>query len=174
MVETASRLMSERPREWPTIAVVARAMNMSRTTAYYYFQGQDGFVEAARWWVVEQLTQALDLSESNPSSFGAFVRFALTHPHAVKLLVDQLLSPAQNAEKSRAWGALIDAAQKSLANAYPAEVVDSGVHMAWLLGGAALGPVILFNSLGASEDSERIAARFQGEQHRLLEMSVVP
>src|ERR1700752_2067815 len=54
MIETAVRLISEKGVEALSIAALARATGVNRTTVYYHFENREALIAAVKAWSSEQ------------------------------------------------------------------------------------------------------------------------
>jgi AcrR family transcriptional regulator len=168
MILTALRLTAERQGQIPSIAVVAHAMKMNRTTAYYYFQSPESLRAAIKAWTVDRLIECLALPDLDPGCMGSLIRFVLEQPYAVNLLQDDLVAPAKAGEGFARWDELVEAMQEALRAAYPGAIVDAEVHVAWMLAGAFNGPRMLQRQSNQDVSPARIVERFRSEERRLI------
>jgi AcrR family transcriptional regulator len=168
MVVTAFQLVARQGGRLPTIAVLAHAMRMNRTNAYYYLSSQSALLMAMNAWTVGRLIECLTLPALAPECVGGFVGFVLEQPDAIRLLLQDLLAPAGVRDDLLLWPQLVDAMRQALAMAYPGQSADAEVHVAWLLAGAVTGPRLLQIHSLRDKTRHRIVERFSAEAHRLI------
>src|SRR5215471_7841591 len=80
MIETAVRLISENGLDSLSIAGVARAMGINRTTVYYHFDSRETLIEAVKAWSSAQLGKAFSAPASQQSRIDYITRFVLENP----------------------------------------------------------------------------------------------
>ncbi len=173
MIATALRIVGERNGRLPSIAVLAHAMKMNRTTAYYYFQSPEVLLTAIKVWTFEQLVECLALPELNPDCMGQLVSFVLENPFAIGFLMDDLASIVSEKTIQSRWSELVDAMRRALQHAYPDAIVDAEVHIAWVLAGALSGPRLLQQVSKQDASLARIVERFRAEERRLIPCGVL-
>jgi AcrR family transcriptional regulator len=168
LIETAVRLISEKGVDSLSIAAIARAMRINRTTVYYHFESREALIDAVRLWSSEQLAGGLSLAAPQQERIDFITRFVLQHPELIKLWIDDFISKGDIRTRYPFWDALVQGIAATFAARMPAENMDAEVYCVILLAGAIIGPRVFKNSVEPSSDIESVVKRFRLEQQRLL------
>jgi AcrR family transcriptional regulator len=168
MIETAVRLIAEKGVDSLSIAAIARAMRINRTTVYYHFASREALIEAVRVRSGEQLAKGLSLAAPQQERIDFITRFVLQNPELIKLWIDDFISTGDIRTRYPSWDALVQGIAATFAARMPAQTVDAEVYCVILLAGAIVGPRVFKNSVDPSSDSETVVKRFRLEQQRLL------
>jgi AcrR family transcriptional regulator len=168
MIETAVRLISEKGVDSLSIAAIARAMRINRTTVYYHFESREALLEAVRHWSAEQLAKGLSLAAPQQERMDFITRFVLENPELIKLWIDDFISAGDIRTRYPFWDALVDGIAATFADRVPGEKVDAEVYCAILLTSAIVGPRVFKNSVSPSSDIETVVERFRLELQRQL------
>ena len=168
MIEIAVRLISEKGIGSLSIAAVARAMGINRTTVYYHFESRESLLEAVRLWSSEQLAKGLSLAVPQQARMDFITRFVLENPELIKLWIDDFISAGDIRTRYPLWDTLVDGMAATFAARMPNERVDAEVYCVMLLTSAIVGPRVFKNSVDPSSDIETVVQRFRLEQQRLL------
>jgi AcrR family transcriptional regulator len=168
MIETAVRLISEKGANSLSVAAIARAMGINRTTVYYHFESREALLEAVRHWSSEQLAKGLSLAIPQQERMDFITRFVLENPELIKLWIDDFISVGDIRSRYPSWDALVDGMAASFAARLPDETVDAEVYCVVLLTSAIIGPRVFRNSVDPASDIETVVKRFRLEQQRLL------
>ena len=83
MIETAVRPIAERGVDSLSIAAVARAMGINRTTVYYHFDSRDRLIAEVKAWSSSQLAEAFSANQPRPDRIEHIYRFVLENPDLV-------------------------------------------------------------------------------------------
>jgi len=169
MIETAARLISRHGLDSLSIAGVARAMGINRTTVYYHFDSRDTLVQAVKAWSSAQLASAFNAPDSQQNRIDYITRFVLENPELIKLWIDEFISAGDIRGSYPHWDALVDGIRKDLVGGSSASAVDAEVFCVILLTGAIIGPRVFKNRVRPDEDTDTIVRRFRLEQQRWLE-----
>src|SRR3546814_8405327 len=86
MIETAVRLISEKGVGSLSMAALARAMRINRTTVYYHFKSREDLIETVKQWSSAQLDKGLSLSAPQQERIDFVTRFVLENPALIKQL----------------------------------------------------------------------------------------
>ena len=168
MIETAVRLISEKGIEALSIAGLARAMKVNRTTVYYHFENLETLLAEVRRWSSDQLARAFDLAAPQQERIDYITRFVLENPELIKLWIEDLVSGSDIHQSYPLWDQLVDGIQQ-LSSANPSvPPVDSEVFCINLLIGAVIGPRVSKNSIHPEQNDDTVVARFRAEWQRLL------
>ena len=168
MIEIAVRLISEKGADSLSIAAIARAMGINRTTVYYHFESRESLLEAVRLWSSEQLAKGLSLAVPQQARMDFITRFVLENPELIKLWIDDFISAGDIRTRYPLWDTLVDGMAATFSARMPNEPVDAEVYCVMLLTSAIVGPRVFKNSVAPSTDIETVVKRFRLEQQRLL------
>lgn len=166
MIETAVRLVSQKGVEAVSVAAVARATGINRTTVYYHFDSREKLLGAVQAWAAEQLSKAFDTHAPQRERIDYTTRFVLENPELIKLWIEDLIAVGDIRSRYPHWDALVKAVKAGFGKA--GEKIDAEVYCVILLTSAIVGPRVFKNSVSPGSDVETIVQRFQGEQLRLL------
>ena len=169
MIETAVRLISEKGVEALSIAALARAMNINRTTVYYHFETREMLIDAVKAWSAEQLAKAFNNGGATRGERIDYItRFVLENPELIKLWFEDLVAVGDIRMRYPQWDALVDGIRESFAAFDPDDPVDAEVYCVLLLTSAIIGPRVFKNSVCPAEDKDTVLTRFRGEWQRIL------
>lgn len=167
MIETAVHLISERGVEALSIAAVARAMDVNRTTVYYHFENREALIEAVKQWSSEQLASGLSMAAPQQERIDYITRFVLQNPQLIKLWIDDFIATGDIRERYPFWDTLVEGIPQGGPRG---EGVDAEVYCVILLSSAIIGPRVFKNSVSPDSDIDTIVDRFRGEHQRLLRL----
>jgi AcrR family transcriptional regulator len=168
MIEIAVRLISEKGADSLSMAAIARAMGINRTTVYYHFESREALLGAVRLWSSEQLAKGLSLAAPQQERMDFITRFVLKNPELIKLWIDDFISAGDIRTRYPLWDALVEGVAATFAARMPNESVDAEVYCVMLLTSAVVGPRVFKNSVDPSSGVETVVKRFRLEQQRLL------
>ncbi len=168
MIETAIRLISEKGIEALSIAGLARAMEVNRTTVYYHFDSREALLAEVRRWSSEQLAKAFDLAAPQQERIDYITRFVLENPELIKLWIEDLVSGSDIHQSYPLWDELVNGIRQLSVGRPEGESVDAEVFCINLLVGAVIGPRVFRSSIHPDQDVETVVARFRAEWQRLL------
>ncbi len=168
MIETAVRLISEKGVEALSIAGLARAMEVNRTTVYYHFDSREALLGEVKRWSSEQLAKAFDLAAPQQERIDYITRFVLENPELIKLWIEELVSGGDIRQSYPLWDDLVNGIRQLSRDKRSKEAVDAEVFCINLLVGAVIGPRVFRNSICPEEDKEKVVERFRKEWQRLL------
>jgi AcrR family transcriptional regulator len=168
MIETAVRLISEKGSDSLSIAAVARAMHVNRTTVYYHFESREALLEAVKHWSAAQLAKGLSLAAPQEERIDFVSRFVLENPELIKLWIDDFIAVGEIRDRYPFWDTLVQGIAARFAEKMPDEPVDPEVYCVILLSSAIVGPRVFRNSVQPSADVDTIVKRFRTELRRLL------
>ena len=164
MIETAVRLISEHGVASLSIAALARAMGIDRTTVYYHFKDRDALLSEVKAWSSTQLTRAFSFDASLEERIDYTTRYVLEHPELMKLWIDDFVSIGDIRNSFPLWDAMIEGFQ-----AGSESKIDAEVYFVNLLTSAIIGPRVFKNGVSPGADIEEIVKRFRIERLRLIE-----
>lgn len=168
MIETAVRLISEKGANSLSIAAIARAMRINRTTVYYHFESREALLEAVKLWSSEHLAKGMAQAVPQQERMEFITRFVLENPELIKLWIDDFISAGDIRTRYPLWDSLVEGVAASFAAGMPEEVVDAEVYCVSLLTSAIVGPRVFKNSVDPGCDIETVVKRFRLEEQRVL------
>ena len=164
LIETAVRLISEQGEAAVSIAALARATGIDRTTVYYHFRTRDEVMRAVRLWSSQQLATAFTGPGSQDERIDHIARFVLGHPALIQLWIADLLSGSDIRDSYPHWDELVEAITAMAAN----QGVDPEIFCTILIAGSVIGPRVFRNAVRPDLTDEEVITRFRHEQKRLL------
>jgi len=168
MIETAVRLISGKGSDSLSIAALARAMRIDRTTVYYHFKSREALLEAVKHWSSEQLAKGLSLAAPQQERIDFISRFVLENPDLIKLWIDDFIAVGDIRDRYPFWDALVEGIAARSARGAAGSPVDAEVYCVILLVSAIVGPRVFRNSVQPSADIDVVVKRFRAEHQRLL------
>jgi AcrR family transcriptional regulator len=168
MIETAVRLISREGVHSLSIAGVARAMGINRTTVYYHFDDRDALIKAVQAWSSEQLAKAFIPDAPQHERIDYVTRFVLENPELIKLWIEEFVSVGDIHDSYPHWDALVEGIKHLMADDASEEPIDAEVYCVILLTSAIIGPRVFKNRVCHDEDTESVVRRFRKERQRLL------
>ncbi|CAN7367913.1 helix-turn-helix domain containing protein [Phenylobacterium sp. LjRoot219] len=170
LIETAVRLISEQGAGSLSIAAVARAMGIDRTTVYYHFAGREDLLAAVKAWSSEQLAKAFRPEASQQERIDYTTRYVLENPELMKLWMDDFLAGADIRKSYPFWDQLVEGVRAD-ASYQGGEAVDAEIYCVNLLTSSIIGPRVFRNSVSPGDDNETVVRRFRDERRRVLRLS---
>ncbi len=164
LIETAVRLISEKGVDSLSIAALARATGINRTTVYYHFTAREELLAAVRHWSSDQLVSAFSGPAPQEERIDHISRFVLENPELIKLWIEDFVSGNDIRESYPQWDALVAGISKLTGGSG----ADAEVFCTLLITGAVIGPRIFRNAVRPDASDAEITARFRTEQQRLL------
>ncbi len=164
LIETAVRLISEKGVEALSVAAVARAVGINRTTVYYHFENRDALLSAVKRWSSEQLAKGLSLAMPQQERMDFITRFVLDNPELLKLWIDDFISPGDIRDRYPFWDTLVEGFGQRTGE----QRIDPEVYAIILLTSAIIGPRVFRHSVEPGADTDRIVERFRNEFQRIL------
>lgn len=168
LIDTAVRLISESGADALSIAALARAMGINRTTVYYHFDSREALIEAVKAYATAELAKGMDLDTSARERGGNVTHFVLDNPELIKLWIDDFVSGRDIRQVYPRWDALVAGVAERFAQQQPEAAIDAEVYCALMLAGAIIGPRIYANSVRPDASIETVVARFLTEEGRTL------
>ena len=168
LIETAVRLISENGAEALSIAALARAVGINRTTIYYHFDSREALLEAVTQWATEQLAKGMDESLARPERAAHINRFVLDNPELIKLWIEEFVSGSDIRNSYPLWDQFAGGMQKRFDASSPGDGIDAEVYCVMLLTASIIGPRVYANSVRPDEPAESVTARFLKEELRML------
>lgn len=168
MIECAVRLISENGSAALSVAALARAMEIDRTTVYYHFPNRQALLNAVAGWATAQLAKGMDPGTAQPERIGQIGRFVLENPDLIKLWIDDFVAGGDIRDSYSGWDAFVAGIEERFAAERPDEEVDAEVYSAMLLSAAIVGLRVFANSVRPGISVEVAVERFRKEQQRML------
>jgi AcrR family transcriptional regulator len=164
LIDAAVRLISERGADALSIAAVARATGINRTTVYYHFESREALIAAVKAWSSEQIARAFEPMAPLPERIDYVTRFVIANPELIKLWIEGFLAPGDVRDRYPHWDALVS----GLENAFERRGGDAEVFAVILMTAALIGPRVFRNSVRPEIGTEEAVARFRAEWLRIL------
>jgi AcrR family transcriptional regulator len=168
MIETAVSLISKKGVHAVSIAAVARAMDINRTTVYYHFKSREELLDAVKSWSADQLAKAFSPDRPQHERIDFITRFVLENPELIKLWIEDLLSPGDIRHRYPHWDELVEGIKALATEQSGDDAIDAEVYCVILMTSAIIGPRVFKNSVCPSANTDAIVQRFRGERQRLL------
>jgi AcrR family transcriptional regulator len=170
IIETAVRLIAEQGAGSLSIAAVARAQGIDRTTVYYHFEGREALLAAVKAWSSKQLAKAFPADAPQEERIDYTTRYVLENPELKKLWMDDFLAGVDIRKSYPYWDQLV-AGVRADATYEGGEAVDAEVYCVNLLTSSIIGPRVFRNSVAPGDDNATIVKRFRDERLRVLRLS---
>ena len=173
MIETTVRLISASGVDAVSIAALARAMKMNRSTVYYHFENREALIASVKAWSAEQLSKGCNADLPRRERIDHISRFVLENPDVIKLFIDDFIAVGDIRERYPLWDELVAGMSTVLRKNFPREEVDPEVYCVLILTGAFIGPRVFKNSVRPNESTDAIVDRFRKEQQRMLRLDAL-
>lgn len=168
LIEKAVEIIAESGVEALSVAALARATAMNRSTVYYHFESREALVAEVKGWAAERLAQGFAGRPLRECALGEVVGFVLAHPAVMALWLSDYLAPGRITSHFPPWEDLVASAARDLAVRFPGQPCDAEAFCAILLTACCVGPRVFQLSIRPDEAPSRIAERFVVELQRLL------
>ena len=168
LIETAVRLISENGAEALSLAGLARAVGINRTTIYYHFASREALLEAVTDWATAQLATGMDESLAQPERAAHVNRFVLDNPELIKLWIEEFVSGTDIRNAYPIWDELAGGLQQHFDRNLPEQGIDAEVYAVMLLTASIIGPRVYARSVRPDLPKEEVTARFLRELRRTL------
>mgnify|MGYP006147569485 CR=1 FL=1 len=109
MIATAVRLIAESGVEALSIAALARAMGINRTTVYYHFDTREALIGAVKDYAAGELARGMDVGDSVPERIGHISHFVLENPELIKLWIEDFVTGKDIRKSYSRWDELVSA-----------------------------------------------------------------
>ncbi len=169
MLETAVKLIADKGVEAVSIAALARAMGINRTTVYYHFESKEKLIEAVKAWSSAQLAGAFEPERPRHERMEHIYRFVLENPQLLKMWIDDALNDGDIRRLYPHWDELVQGMHQHFSGTKSAQVIDPEVFCINLLTTAFISPRIFKSSVCPEADNEAVIERFKAESLRVLE-----
>lgn len=166
MIATAVRLISEKGADALSIAALARAMGINRTTVYYHFDSREALLYAVSQWATEELAKGMDVNASRPERAGHISRFVLENPELIRLWINGFVDGSDIRDSYSPWDELVTGMAQSFADM--GEDIDAEIYCVMLLSAAIVGPRVYKIGIRPDESIDKIVGRFVKEHQRVL------
>ncbi len=166
MIATAVRLIATSGAEALSIAALARAMGINRTTVYYHFDTREALIGAVKDYAAGELARGMDLGESTDERIGHISHFVLENPELIKLWIEDFVTGKDIRDSYSRWDELV--AAMSATFAANGEEIDAEVYCVMLLSASIIGPRVFANSVNPGAKVADVVRRFLQEEQRTL------
>jgi AcrR family transcriptional regulator len=157
LIETAVRLISEKGSDALSIAALARATDINRTTVYYHFKARDDLLRAVKYWSSQQLATAFNSPASQNERIDQISRFVLENPEIMKLWIEDFVSGNDIRESYPHWDALVNGVRGLI----DGSGADAEIFCTMLITGAVIGPRVYRNAVNPHASDSDIIERFR-------------
>lgn len=168
VIEAAVGLISAKGVEALSMAAIARAVGINRTTLYYHFDDRDALLRAVKAWSSGQMMKALSHDLPQQDRIDHLTRFVLENPELIKLWIEDFVSGGDIRDSYPMWDTLVDGIRASLAAEFPDQAIDAEVYCVGLVTAAVIAPRVFRNSVRPGADIETVVRLFTAEHQRLL------
>jgi AcrR family transcriptional regulator len=168
MIKTTASLIAEKGIESVSIAAVARAMGVNRTTVYYHFDSREKLINEVKAWSSDQLSQAFRRDMPRQDRIEHIYHFVLDNPELIKLWLDDLMSVGDIRQLYPHWDELVNGIREHFVGSDFEETIDPEVFCVNLLASAFVGPRVFKHSVCPTADNEVVVKRFKDESMRML------
>ncbi|NHO67343.1 TetR/AcrR family transcriptional regulator [Aestuariicella hydrocarbonica] len=169
MIETAVKLISDKGVEAVSIAALARAMAVNRTTVYYHFDSREKLIEEVKAWSSQQLASAFEPVKPPQDRAEHIFRFVLENPELLRMWVDDALNDGDIRRLYPHWDKMVEGMREKFSLEGDPDGIDPEVFSINLLTMAFIGPSIFKSSVCPDADNELVIQRFRKETMRMLE-----
>lgn len=169
MLQTTVQLIADKGVEAVSIAALARAMGINRTTVYYHFQSREKLIEEVKAWSSEQLASAFEPDKPRHERMEHIYRFVLENPQLLKMWIDDALNDGDIRRLYPHWDELVQGMRQHFSDIQSAHAIDPEVFCINLLTTAFISPRIFKNSVCPDTDNEVVIERFKAESLRVLD-----
>ena len=160
------RLISEKGADALSIAALARAMGINRTTVYYHFDSREALLAAVTSWATEELAKGMDVNASQPERAGHISRFVLENPELIRLWINGFVDGSDIRDSYSPWDELVAGMTQSFKDM--GADIDAEIYCVMLISSAIIGPRVYKTGIRQGETTENIVARFVKEHQRAL------
>lgn len=168
LIETAVCLIADKGAEALSIAALARAMGINRTTVYYHFDSREKLISEVKGWSSDQLAAAFRPDKSRLERMDHIYRFVLENPDLLKMLMDDFLSGGDIRKLYPPWDELVEGMREHFSGTRFEDAIDPEVFCVNLLTSAFVGPGVFKSSVCPDADTETVVERFKAETMRML------
>ncbi len=166
MIATAVRLIATSGVEALSIAALARAMGINRTTVYYHFDTREALISAVKDYAAGELARGMDVGDSAHDRIGHISHFVLENPELIKLWIEDFVTGKDIRKSYSRWDELVSAMAARFAAS--GEDIDAEVYCVMLLSASIIGARVFANSVDPGAKVADVAARFLREEQRTL------
>jgi len=168
LIRKAVDLISEKGVDAVSVAGLARATGINRSTIYYHFGDRDALIAAVRKWSSEELAKGVNPDVLSRAGVDHISNFVLHNSEVIKLWIDDYIAVGDIRECYPQWDSLVANVAQPFSDFAPDEVCDAEVYCVRMLTSAFIAPRVFKNSVCPHESMERIAERFTQEEYRMM------
>jgi AcrR family transcriptional regulator len=167
LLAASVRLVGERGVAGLSLAGLARAVGINRTTIYYHFASREALLAEVKAWSAAELAKGLSLEAPQAVRIDLITSFVLENPDIAKLWIDDFTSTGDVRTRYPYWDELVTGVAKLFEQHHESDA-DAEVYCVLLLTSAIIGPRVFKNSVAPQASNKEIIARFRAEQQRQL------
>ena len=167
ILDAAVRLIAEKGVEALSMASLARATGLNRTTLYYHFDGREALLDAVHKWSAEQLASAFKPDRPQTERIDYITGFILENPQLMKMWIDDFIAPGDIRDSYPHWDDLVGSMRRTMEAAGQSDV-DVEVYCTMLITSAMIAPRVFKSSVCPDADDASVIERFRRERQRGL------
>jgi AcrR family transcriptional regulator len=174
LVEKAVALVSLKGLEALSVAALAHAANINRSTVYYHFDSRESLLLAVRKWVRQQVARGLIAALDNHNAAESVTQFLLENNEVAQIWIDDFAASTNMRESYPEWDAMVEAVQTRMGRLFPGAPCDGEIWCLMLLSAWFVAPRIARQALPSVRCPNLLAARFKAERLRLFALAAKP
>ena len=132
MIATAVRLIAESGVEALSIAALARAMGINRTTVYYHFDTREALIGAVKEWAAGELARGMDVGDSAHDRIGHISHFVLENPELIKLWIEDFVTGKDIRKSYSRWDEQLGHYRRYTVKQFRQHAAEAGFRVSWL------------------------------------------
>lgn len=180
LIEQAVSLIGRHGLDTLSVASLARAAGMNRSTVYYHFDSREALIEAVRGWVGDRLASLLTGHGDATERLERTVAFGLAHEAVLDMWFADLTEPGDIRARFPLWDILVGSIRSGrgigagvgIGSGAGAVARDDSAAEVWgcvMLAAALMGPRLYKSSVRPDDDAGVIARRFARAYQAMLE-----
>jgi AcrR family transcriptional regulator len=148
LIQQASEIITAQGAGAVSMAALARATGINRSTVYYHFDSRDGLLAAAQEWLSQQQVKVkgVDAHLSIWVGIDEISGFVQRNPDIIRVWIDEYIQDGNFRERYPQWDGLVAHIAQAFDELAPDESCDTAVHCALMLTSAVILPRLLTES----------------------------
>jgi AcrR family transcriptional regulator len=143
LIEKATEIFAERGSDGVSMAALARATGINRSTVYYHFENREALLAATEEWVARRQTKELDAHVSCWASIDQISGFVQRNPDIIRGWIDDYIEVGDLRQRYPLWDDLVARIAHAFDEMAPGEPLDTAVDCAVMLTSALILPRLL-------------------------------
>ena len=170
LIVSAVKIISQHGSTGLTFALLARELNIDRTTIYYHFKSKDELLKEVRIWSANELAKGFSLVGSPQERIRYTVRYALENPELTKLWIQDLMDPSIDIQQIYPmWDDVVSGIAAQAEAQMPR--VRAEIFFLNMLVASVLSPTTFSQKLARGETADEVVNLFENELLRLFTLS---